>query len=259
MGTCSNTRAARSCPTPPLIGETAIACWPCSGPRATTSTNCSRSPQRILWTSSSRSPIPARGNSKGGVCAAFIPDALGDHHWTHRRSERLFNLPSDPGTLSAERQEPGRHRGDDQRQLAEHRDELGKTSMFQVLSQKQVAQAIPNYPQLVKGPYKSAYFEIDVDYANTDLVRVKELQQHLGVDYVYVLWAPATVSHGNSSWFSKHYLVTQIVAQLFESPGGKEVGRGQYAVRVDDQTHQVLSDDMRRVALEMAEKTHTLK
>jgi hypothetical protein len=138
-------------------------------------------------------------------------------------------------------------------------DELGQTSMFQVLSQKQVAQAIPNYPQLVKGPYKSAYFEIDVDYAKTDMARVKELQQHLGVDYVYVLWAPATVSHGNSSWFSKHYLVTQIVAQLFESPDGKEVGRGQYAVRVDDQTHQVLSDDMRRVALEMAEKTHTLK
>ena len=138
-------------------------------------------------------------------------------------------------------------------------DELGKTSMFQVLSQTQVAQAIPNYPQLVKGPYKSAYFEIDVDYAKTDVGRVKELQQHLGVDYVYVLWAPATVSHGNSSWFSKHYLVTQIVAQLFESPGGKEVGRGQYAVRVDDQTHQVLSEDVRRVALEMAEKTHTVK
>ncbi len=138
-------------------------------------------------------------------------------------------------------------------------EELEKTSLFQVLSQKQVAQAIPNYPQLVKGPYRSAYFEIDVDYAKTDLARVKELQQHLGVDYVYVLWAPATVSHGGSSWFVKNYPVTQIVAQLFESPGGKEVGRSQYAVRVDDQTHQVLSDDVRRVALELAEKTHTLK
>ena len=138
-------------------------------------------------------------------------------------------------------------------------DELGKTSRFQILSQKQVAQAIPNYPQLVKGPYKSAYFEIDVDYAKTDVARVKELQHHLGVDYVYVLWAPATVSHGGSSLFFKDYPVTQIVAQLFESPGGKEVGRSQYAVRVDDQTHQVLSDDMRRVALELAEKTHTLK
>ena len=138
-------------------------------------------------------------------------------------------------------------------------DQLEKTSAFQVLSQKQVAQAIPNYPQLVKGPYKSAYFEIDVDYAKTDLARVKELQQHLGVDYLYVLWAPATVSHGNPGWFSKHYLVTQIVAQLFESPGGKEIGRSQYAVRVDDQTQQVVADDLRRVALEMAEKTHTLK
>lgn len=138
-------------------------------------------------------------------------------------------------------------------------DELGKTSQFQVLSQRQVAQAIPNYPQLVKGPYKSAYFEIDVDYGRTDLARVKELQQHLGVDYVYVLWAPATVSHGGSTFFSKNYPVTQIVAQLFESPGGKEVGRSQYAVRVDDQTHEVLRDDMRRVAQELAEKTHTVK
>ena len=138
-------------------------------------------------------------------------------------------------------------------------DELGKTSQFQVLSQRQVAQAIPNYPQLVKGPYKSAYFEIDVDYGRTDLARVKELQQHLGVDSVYVLWAPATVSHGGSTFFSKNYPVTQIVAQLFESPGGKEVGRSQYAVRVDDQTHEVLRDDMRRVAQELAEKTHTLK
>jgi hypothetical protein len=138
-------------------------------------------------------------------------------------------------------------------------DELGKASRFQVLSQAQIAQAIPNYPQLVKGPYKSAYFEIDVDYAKTDIARVKELQQHLRVDYLYVLWAPATVSHGNASLFSKHYLVTQIVAQVFESPGGKEVGRSQYAVRVDEQTHQVFSDDLRRVVQEFAEKTHTVK
>lgn len=138
-------------------------------------------------------------------------------------------------------------------------DELGKTSRFRVLSQKQVAQAIPNCPQLVKGPYKSAYFEIDVDYGRTDLARIKELQQHLGVDYLYVLWAPATVSHGGSTLFFKNYPITQIVAQLFESPGGKEVGRSQYAIRVDDEKHEVLPDDMQRVARELAAKTHTLK
>ncbi|HEY7533291.1 MAG TPA: hypothetical protein VH681_10985 [Nitrospiraceae bacterium] len=138
-------------------------------------------------------------------------------------------------------------------------NEIGRTSHFQVLSQKQVAQAIPNYPQLVKGPYKSAYFEIDVDYDKTDLTRVKELQQHLGVDYLYVLWAPATVSRGGSSLFFKNYPITQIVAQLFESPSSKEVGRSQYAVRVDDETHDILRDDMQRVAREFAEKTRTLK
>ena len=52
--------------------------------------------------------------------------------------------------------------------------------------------------------------------------------------------------------------MTHIVAQLVESPD-KEVGRSRYAVGVDDQTHEVLLDDMRRVALELAEKTHTLK
>ena len=138
-------------------------------------------------------------------------------------------------------------------------EELEKASRFHVLSQRQIAQAVPDYPQLVKGPFKSAFFEIDVDFSKTDMARVKELQRHLAVDYVYVLWAPATVSHGNRTWFSKNYLVTQIVAQLFESPGGKEIGRSQYAVRVDDETHHVFSDDMRRVALELAEKTHTLK
>lgn len=138
-------------------------------------------------------------------------------------------------------------------------DELGKASRFQVLSQAQIAQAVPNYPQLVKGPYRSAYFEIDVDYGKTDIARVRELQQHLRVDYLYVLWAPATVSHGNSSVFSKHSLVTKVVAQLFESPSGKEVGRSQYAVRVDGQTHQISSDDLQRVAHEFAEKTHTVK
>ena len=138
-------------------------------------------------------------------------------------------------------------------------EELGKTSRFHVLSQRQIVQAVPDYPQLVKGPYKSAYFEIDVDFTKTDMARVKELQRHLAVDYVYMLWAPATVSHGSSTWFSKKYLVTQIVAQLFESPGGKEIGRSQYAVRVDDETHHAFSDDMRRVALELAEKTHTMK
>ena len=138
-------------------------------------------------------------------------------------------------------------------------DELGKTSQFQIAPQTQVAQAVPNYPQLIKGPYNSAYFEIDVDYAKTDLAQVRQLQKHLGTDYLYVLWAPSVTSNGQKSFFFKNYSYMQVIAQLFEFPGGKEVGHGTYMVRVDDEKKEIVSDDMQRVTKELAEKTHMLK
>ena len=111
-------------------------------------------------------------------------------------------------------------------------DELGKASQFQVMPQKQVAQAISNYPQLIKGPYNSAYFEIDVDYAKTDLYQVKQLHKNLGTDYLYVLWAPSVTSNGQRSLFSKPYSMMQVIAQLYEFPGGKEVGHGTYMIKM---------------------------
>ncbi|MER3423464.1 MAG: hypothetical protein C4293_09765, partial [Nitrospiraceae bacterium] len=72
---------------------------------------------------------------------------------------------------------------------------LEKNSRFHVLSQKQVAQAVPHYPQHIKGPYNSAYLEIDVGYSKTDVGKIGEIQKRLGVDYLYVLWAPTTTSY----------------------------------------------------------------
>lgn len=138
-------------------------------------------------------------------------------------------------------------------------DELSKTSQFQVMPSKQVAQAIPNYPQLVKGPYQSAYFEIDVDYARTDLALVKEIHKQVGTDYLYLLWAPSVTTNGSRSFFSKNYSYMQVIAQLFKHPGGKEVGHGTYTVRVNEDTNVILRDDLHRVAMELAEKTRTLK
>lgn len=138
-------------------------------------------------------------------------------------------------------------------------DELGKASQFQIMPQKQVAQAIPNYPQLIKGPYNSAYFEIDVDYAKTDLDRVKQLHKNLGTDYLYVLWAPSVTSNGQRSLFSKPYSMMQVIAQLYEFPGGKEVGHGTYMMRIDDEKKEIVRDDLQHVTKELAEKTHMLK
>ena len=138
-------------------------------------------------------------------------------------------------------------------------DEVGKASQFQVLPQKHVAQTIPNYPQLVKGPYNSAYFEIDEDYGKTDVGRIKEIQKHLGVDYLYILWAPASVQSGGNGLFFKNYPVLHVVAQVFEYPGGKEIGRGKYMLRVNDDRNELLRDDLAHVAKEFAEKTRMSK
>jgi len=134
-------------------------------------------------------------------------------------------------------------------------DELRKVSRFEVVLQKQVAQAIPNYPQLIKGPYDSAYFEIDVNYARTDVARVKDIQKHVGTDYLYVLWAPATTANAQKSWFFTNYAVMQVIAQLFEFPGGREVGHGKYMIRINDDKKEMVRGDMQHAAKEMAEKT----
>jgi hypothetical protein len=138
-------------------------------------------------------------------------------------------------------------------------DEVGKASQFQVMPPPHIAQAIPNYPQLIKGPYTSAYFEIDEDYDKTDVGRVKEIQKHLGTDYLYVLWAPTSVQSGGKGLFFKNYPVMHVVAQVFEFPGGREIGHGKYMIRVDDDHKELLRDDLARVAKEFAEKTHMPK
>lgn len=137
--------------------------------------------------------------------------------------------------------------------------ELSKSSRYQVVPQKLVAKAIPNYPQMITGPYNSAYFEIDVNYARTDLARVKEIHKHLGTDYLYVLWAPSTTSNGGKSRFFTNYAAMQVIAQLFEFPGGREVGHGKYMIRINDDKKEMVVDDMQQVAKEMAQKTRMPK
>jgi hypothetical protein len=138
-------------------------------------------------------------------------------------------------------------------------DEVGKASRFQVLPQKHVAQAIPNYPQLIKGPYTSAYFEIDEDYAKTDVARVREIQKHLGADYLYILWAPTNVQSGGKGLFFKNYPVVHVVAQVFEFPGGKEIGRGKYMIRFDDDSKEFVRSDLAVVAKEFVAKINMPK
>ncbi|MEO8340265.1 MAG: hypothetical protein ABI604_11200 [Nitrospirota bacterium] len=46
-----------------------------------------------------------------------------------------------------------------------------------------------------------------------------------------------------------------VVAQVFEFPGGKEIGRGKYMLRIDDDCKELLHDDLLHIAKEFADKT----
>ena len=140
-------------------------------------------------------------------------------------------------------------------------DALRKNSRFQVMSQKQVAQSVSNYPQNIKGPYKTAYFQIDTDYSNTDIKKIRQIQQQLGVDYLYVMWTP-TAPVMNDKLHTLH-----IIAQLFEGPSSKEVGNGMFGATAgktdcclvptpgDEDTAQALKDRTDYTAKQIAEKT----
>jgi hypothetical protein len=142
-------------------------------------------------------------------------------------------------------------------------ESLKQNTRFQVMPYKQVKQTLPNYPTNIQGPYKTAYFEIEVDYAKTDLKKIKAVQQQLGVDYLYVLWAPSATTYGSKI----HSL--NIVAQLFEN--GKEVANGRFNATAGRSTCclspapdtgdkvNAIKDATDYVAKEIAEKTGMAK
>jgi len=129
-------------------------------------------------------------------------------------------------------------------------DELRKQSRYQVMSQTQIAKALKPYPQQIKGPYRSAYFAIDVDWGLTDKPKLASIQRVLGVDYLYVMWAPTAVSSG-----SDRAVALQLVGQLFEFPGGKEIGHGVFQLHISKDDAKYVKRGAEEVARQLAERT----
>lgn len=129
-------------------------------------------------------------------------------------------------------------------------DALRKTSRYQVVAQQQVAQALPGYPQNIKGPYKSAYFHIDTDWDMSDRKKIAEVQRALGVDYLYVIWAPIAISSNGSPVYR-----VQAVAQLFEQATAKVVAQTEIALLWGGEAGQYFKEGNNEIALQLAEKT----
>ena len=99
-------------------------------------------------------------------------------------------------------------------------ESLRAYTRYQVMPHSQVKQAIAGYPVAIQGPYKTAYFDIEVDYTKTDMKKVRSLQQQLGVDYLLVLWTPSATTYSGKV----HSL--NVIGQLFES--GREAGTARF-------------------------------
>lgn len=129
-------------------------------------------------------------------------------------------------------------------------DSLRKKSRYQVITQAQISQAVPSYPQTIKGPYKSAYFHIDTDWDLGDRKKIADIQRALGVDYLYVMWAPMSVS-------SNGHAVVKVpaVAQLFEQPNTKEVAKTSIELLFGDDKNIYFKQGADEVARQLAEET----
>ena len=149
-------------------------------------------------------------------------------------------------------------------QLAQAMSEsLRKHTRFQVMPHKQAAQKIAGYPVKIQGPWKSAYFEIEVDYTKTDMKKVRSIQQQLGVDYLYVLWTPSETVYNRKI----HSL--NVIGQMFEN--GRDVGNGRFNATAgktdcclvpapgDKEKSDAIKDTADLVARQIGERTGTLK
>lgn len=129
-------------------------------------------------------------------------------------------------------------------------DSLRKKSRYQVLTAAQISKALAPYPQNIKGPYKSAYFSLDIDWTLGDHEKIAAIQRALGVDYLYVIWAPIEVSSTGAMARSM-----PAVAQLFERPNSREVAKANLGFFVGDFGNVYLREGVEELTRRMAEDT----
>ena len=107
-------------------------------------------------------------------------------------------------------------------------EELQKTSNFKVLSQEQIKSKLDIYPDNIKGPYAKFSIEnIVEEYNNTDLNKIKDIQNKLGVDNLLVVWVPSNLHEESNNSLGTTYEIHSI-NQLFAFPGCQEIGRGTF-------------------------------
>ncbi len=147
-------------------------------------------------------------------------------------------------------------------------EELARVSSFTIMSQQEISARLGNYPSIIRGPYESAYMNIIEKYDNTDTARLNEIQKKLGVDNLYVIWAPVHVEMQIGGSTATPYQI-HAITQFFSYPGGKEVGRSMFKTmyaegfvigsNVPRSPEDAIRYASEQIAVKIAKKTGTLK
>jgi len=83
-----------------------------------------------------------------------------------------------------------------------------------------------------------------------DRKKIVDIQRSLGVDYLYIIWAPIEVSHNGQNISTVH-----AVAQLFEQPNAKEVAQTSIQVLVGDDKNLYLKEGVEEITRQLVEET----
>lgn len=129
-------------------------------------------------------------------------------------------------------------------------EELRKTSKYHVMKTRDLARILKRYPLDIDGPFKSAFFRIDTDWELGDRMKIARIQHALGVDYLYVVWAPTAISAQGGSIYR-----VPAVAQLFDS-SGKVVMQSEMTVLIGDEGNKNLKTGITGIADDIAATTH---
>ena len=91
--------------------------------------------------------------------------------------------------------------------------------------------------------------KIDTDWDLGDRQKIAGIQHALGVDYLYVIWAPITTSNGGE------ISTMPAVAQLFTQPNAKEVAKTSIGLFVGDKENTFLKEGVEEIAQQLAAET----
>lgn len=152
-------------------------------------------------------------------------------------------------------------------------ESLQRQSKQQPVSNEQIAKKLTSYPQYIQGPYQRAYFEIEVDWQRTDRAKISAALRELGVDYLYVVWAPNAVRNGALTdyivWTPAdikavdiHEVTVPLVVQLFAAPGARVVMKEQYVVYLDGAykpNKMLFGDSIDSIALKLGKETGLIR